>query len=130
MPSAPKLPATEMVQKLLTILTQFRAVDPEFPLQYAICLCEISLNPGISLTQISEKTGLALSTISRIVGALSDYRPNGAPYGLVRMDVAPNERRRRELRLTDDGAALLSRACAPMAPITSSIPPVSLKTVW
>lgn len=117
-----------MVHKLLTILAQFRAIDPEFPLQYAICLCEIGLNPGISLTQISEKTGLALSTISRIVGALSDYRPNGAPYGLVRMDVAAAERRRRELRLTEAGAALLTKACGPLD--DNSNRPVSLKTAW
>ncbi len=130
MPPLPTPPMTETLQKLLTILTQFRTVDPEFPLQYAICLCEIGLSPGISLTQISEKTGLALSTISRIVGALSDYRPNGAPYGLVRMDVAPNERRRRELRLTDAGTSLLTKACGPIAPFTGSAAPVSLKTVW
>ncbi len=121
-----------MLQKLLKVLLHFRAIDSEFPLQYAICLCEIAQNPAMSLTQLAEKTNLALSTVSRIVGALSDYRPNGAPYGLVKMEVAPNERRRRELRLTEAGIALLSDACSPFMEekFIGKNRPVSLKTAW
>ena len=128
------MPQAEQIARLHAVLSQFRNIDPEFPLQYAICLCEIATQPGISLTNLADKTGLALSTVSRIVGALSDYRPNGAPYGLIRMDVAKEERRRRELRVTDAGAALLNAACDKMdesaAGKSAAATPKSLRTAW
>lgn len=61
----------------------------------------------MSLTELSEKTGLALSTISRIVGALSDYRANGNPYGIVEIRPSPQERRKKELYLTEKGWKLI-----------------------
>lgn len=92
----------------LSILQMLRNVDGEFPLQYSICLAEISMEEGMSLTALSKKTGLGLSTVSRIVGALSMYRQNGNPYGLVEIKVSEVERRRKELYLTDKGRRLLS----------------------
>lgn len=125
------LPQTLQLDRLLNILSQFRAIDPEFPLQYAICLAEIAKDQGLSLTTLAERTGLALSTVSRIVGALSDYRPNGAPYGLIRMEIAKQERRRRELHVTDAGAALLRAACEPLAEgKTKAAEKKSLRNVW
>lgn len=123
------LPSAPALDRLLGILSHFRAIDPEFPLQYAICLIEIAARPALSLTNLAEKTGLALSTVSRICGALSDYRPNGAPYGLIRMEVAKEERRRRELHVTDAGAALLRAACETLAD-SAAHNPKSLRTVW
>ncbi|MES2728591.1 MAG: MarR family winged helix-turn-helix transcriptional regulator [Pseudomonadota bacterium] len=132
MQTLPPLPPVPTLQRLLAVLLQFRAIDPEFPLQYAICLCEIAQNPGMSLTNLSEKTSLALSTVSRIVGALSDYRPNGAPYGLISMEIAAVERRRRELKLTAAGVELLRAACTPLGSdgTEQSDRTISLKTVW
>jgi DNA-binding MarR family transcriptional regulator len=93
--------------KLLSLLRALQKIDPEFPLQYAICLAEISADEGLSLTQLSEKTGMALSTVSRIVGALSTHRQKGAPYGLVKVVIARTERRRKELYLTARGKSLI-----------------------
>jgi DNA-binding MarR family transcriptional regulator len=87
----------------LTILQKLREIDGEFPLQYSICLAEIAMDEGMSLTVLSKKAGLSLSTVSRIVGALSEYRQNGNPYGLVELKVSPQERRRKELYLSDKG---------------------------
>ena len=87
----------------LSLLNALRQVDPEFPLQYAICLTEIAINEGISLTQLAERTHLALSTVSRIVGALSTVRQSGQAYGLVMLKISPQERRRKELYLTPKG---------------------------
>ena len=84
----------------LALLHQLQKIDSAFLIQYAICLSEISLNEGCSLTTLAEKTGLSLSTISRIVGALSDFRQNGEPYGLIELKVSPEERRRKEIYLT------------------------------
>jgi DNA-binding MarR family transcriptional regulator len=87
----------------LEVLQQVERVDSEFPLNYSICLAHIALNEGLSLTQLAEKTGLGLSTISRIVAAMSDFRPNGQSYGLIDLKVSPQERRRKELTLTPKG---------------------------
>lgn len=94
-------------RKFLRLLREVQKIDPEFPLQYAVCLAEIALQDGLSLTQLSEKTGMALSTVSRIIGALSKHRQKGAPYGLVRVTVSAGERRRKELSLTPKGKAVM-----------------------
>tara|TARA_R110002126_G_scaffold13118_3_gene56758 strand:- start:278304 stop:278678 length:375 start_codon:yes stop_codon:yes gene_type:complete len=91
----------------LNMLQKLREVDGEFPLQYSICLAEIAMDEGMSLTALSKKAGLSLSTVSRIVGALSQYRQNGNPYGLVELKVSPQERRRKELYLSDKGRTLM-----------------------
>lgn len=93
----------------LDLLRHLQKIDPEFPLHYAVCLAEISLDEGCSLTTLAERMGLSLSTVSRIVGALSDFRPNGEPYGLIELKIAPEERRRKELYLTAKGKALLQK---------------------
>lgn len=93
----------------LDLLHQVQKIDPEFPLQYAVCLAEISLDEGCSLTTLAERANLTLSTISRIVGALSDYRQNGQPYGLVEIRISTVERRRKELYLTARGRAALQK---------------------
>lgn len=98
---------TKETVSFLRLLRELQKIDTEFPLQYAICLTEISLNEGISLTALSQKSGMALSTVSRITGALSQHRQKGRPYGLVKVTTAPEERRRKELFLTPKGRAVM-----------------------
>lgn len=93
----------------LSLLHQLQKIDSEFPIQYAICLSEISLNEGCSLTTLAERTGLSLSTVSRIVGSLSDFRQNGEPYGLIELKISLQERRRKELYLTPKGRQVLQK---------------------
>lgn len=104
-----KLKSDRTTRTLLDLLHQLQKIDPEFPLQYAVCLVEISLDEGCSLTTIAERANLTLSTISRIVGALSDYRQNGQPYGLIEIRISAVERRRKELYLTARGRAILQK---------------------
>jgi DNA-binding MarR family transcriptional regulator len=92
--------------KFLALLRELQKIDPEFPLQYTICLCEIAKDEGLSLTALAQRTGMPLSTVSRIVGALSQNRQRGAPYNLVRVVMAANERRRKELYLSVRGRAV------------------------
>lgn len=99
---------------LLDILHRIQKIDPEFPIQYAICLIVVSQQEGISITNLAEKSGLALSTVSRIVGALSDYRQLGQPYGFIEVKVSPQERRRKELYLTDLGKSSLKEILHPL----------------
>ena len=94
------------IRKFLVLLRELQKIDPEFPLQYAVCLIEIALGEGISLTVLSERTGMPLSTVSRIVGALSRQRQKGRPYGLIRVSISARERRRKELYLTARGRAV------------------------
>ena len=96
------------IEGFLLILRELQKIDPEFPLQYAVCLAEISMDEGLSLTRLAGKTGMALSTVSRIVGALSKYRQKGPPFGLVKVTVSAQERRRKELTLTAKGKAVMS----------------------
>ena len=105
---------------LLDILYQFQKIDPEFPLQYAICLAEISCSEGMSVTGLAERTQLSLSTVSRIVGALSSYRQSGEPYGLVDIRLSAVERRRKELYLTPKGKGLLQKITKTLVQYQSS----------
>jgi len=99
---------------LLDILRRIQKIDPEFPIQYAICLVVISQDEGCSITTLSERAGLALSTVSRIVGALSDYRQMGQSYGFLEVKISPEERRRKEIYLTDLGRSSLKEILAPL----------------
>lgn len=96
------------IPHFLRLLRELQKIDPEFPLQYAIALGEISLNEGLSISSLSEKMNLSMSTISRIVGALSNTRQKGDPYGLVRVLVSERERRRKEVYLTAKGRDLIA----------------------
>lgn len=98
---------TTALQCFRDLMMELKKLDPEFPIQYGICLAEIALDEGLSLTQLAERTELALSTVSRIVGALSQYRANGQPFGLVDLKVSKEERRRKELFLTHKGWSVL-----------------------
>ncbi len=97
----------QTTKTVLHLLRAVQKIDPEFPLHYAVCLCEIALEEGLSLTALSARTGLTLSTVSRIVGALSKHRQAGKPYDLVRVKISASERRRKELYLTARGKAAM-----------------------
>ncbi len=97
----------DRLKSLLDILYELKAVDAEFPLQYAICLCEVALNEGCTLTDLADKTGLALSTVSRIAGALSNFRQSGEPYRFITLEISKTERRKKNLFLTDHGRKTL-----------------------
>ena len=91
----------------LRLLRELQKIDAEFPLQYAVCLTEISQEEGLSLTDLSIRTGMALSTVSRIIGALSKNRQKCTPYNLIRIKISATERRRKELYLTPRGRAVI-----------------------
>ncbi len=103
------------IEGFLILLRELQKIDPEFPLQYAVCLAEITLHEGLSVTQLSNRTGLALSTVSRIVGALSKYRQMGKPYELIDLVTSEKSRRTKELYLTDKGRAVVDNIVHLMA---------------
>ena len=99
----------DQILSFIQTMETLRSLDAEFPIQHALSLGIISQNPGMSLTELADKTDLNLSTVSRIIGALSDHRANGRPYGLVEVKKAKEERRRKELYLTKKGHDFLHK---------------------
>ncbi|NCT40387.1 MAG: helix-turn-helix domain-containing protein [Alphaproteobacteria bacterium] len=103
------------IEGFLGLLRELQKIDPEFPLQYAICLAEVTLNEGLSVTELSNRTGLALSTVSRIVGALSKYRQMGKPYELIDLKTSETSRRTKEIYLTKKGKRIVGNIAGLMA---------------
>lgn len=97
------------IDRLLQIFETFLKIDSGFPMHYALCLLHIAKAPGLSITDLSKITGIQISTISRIVGALSEWRDNGQPYGLIEIRQSPIERRRKELHLSKNGEKLIQK---------------------
>lgn len=94
------------LRALIGILQELKGVDPEFPLQYALCLCEIARDEGLSLTELAQRTSTPLSTTSRIIAALSSSR--GRCGGMVKVKFSATEARRKELTLTARGQSLIA----------------------
>jgi DNA-binding MarR family transcriptional regulator len=100
---------SKKMKKLQTILEALIEIDPEFPIQWVTVFAEIATEEGISLKDVSERTGISMSVMSRTIGALSNARRMGKPYGLVTVKSAKDDRRRKELFLSARGKKLMER---------------------
>ena len=97
------------LKKLQNILQELIAIDPEFPIQWVTVFAEIAGEEGISLKDVSDRTGISMSVMSRTIGALSNARRMGKPYGLVVVKPAKEDRRRKELFLSARGKKLVEK---------------------
>ena len=98
---------------LLSLLRALTRLDKNFPLPYAIFLFEVARNEGCSLTDLHKATGMPLPTLSRILWALSTRRQTGAePYGLIEQAYAPDNARRKVIRLSAKGRRFVSKMIA------------------
>lgn len=97
------------LNKLQGILSELTSVDPEFPIQWALVFTEIANDEGIALKDVSERTGISMSVMSRTIGALSNARRMGKPYGLIVVKSAKDDKRRKELFLSAKGKKLIDR---------------------
>ncbi len=95
---------------VIELLQLLRRIDPEFPIQYALCLGEIARHQGLSVTELAQRTGITLSTVSRIVSTLSSNRNRYG--GLINVRFSREEARRKELSLTPQGHALIRHITA------------------
>lgn len=95
------------LQKIQKTLQELGSIDSEFPLSWASVFIDIAMNEGCSLKDIAERTDISMSVMSRTVGALSNYRRMGKPYGLVVVKMAKDDRRRKELFLSAKGKKLI-----------------------
>jgi DNA-binding MarR family transcriptional regulator len=97
------------IEKLQNVLTEFTSIDAEFPLQWAMVFLEIANDEGCALKDVSERTGISMSVMSRTIGALSNYRRMGKPYGVIVVKMAKDDRRRKELFLSAKGKRLVEK---------------------
>ena len=97
------------LKKLQNILQELIAIDPEFPIQWVTVFAEIAGEEGISLKDVSDRTGISMSVMSRTIGALSNARRMGKPYGLIVVKHAKEDRRRKELYLSAKGKKLVEK---------------------
>lgn len=95
------------LQKLQGVLEELTSIDPEFPIQWAMVFVDVAMNEGSALKDVSDRTGISMSVMSRTVGALSNARRMGKPYGLVTVRSSKEDARRRELYLSSRGKKLL-----------------------
>lgn len=90
----------------IDLLRTLRALDPEFPIQYALCLGEIARHQHLSVTELAQRTDISLSTVSRIISTLSNRKGR---YGqLINVRFSRVESRRKELSLTTRGHDLIA----------------------
>jgi DNA-binding MarR family transcriptional regulator len=82
---------------------------PRFPIQYLRCLLIIHANPGVKISDVSKTLDLPLSTTSRIISALENKRQVGEAYQFVKILVNKENRREKQLYLTDKGMQLINR---------------------
>lgn len=92
----------------MRLLRELQKIDNEFPLQYAVCLSEIALEEGLSLSDLADRTDMPLSTVSRAITALSKHSGGGVSYGLVKVTIAAEERRKKKISLTAKGRAIIN----------------------
>ena len=98
--------SVKKLEKLQKVLEELAKIDSEFPLQWALVFIEIVKDEGASLKDIAERTDISMSVMSRTIGALSNYRRMGKPYGLVLVRHAKDDKRRKELYLSAKGKKL------------------------
>ena len=102
----------DKIIQLQNALVELTEIDAEFPIQWAITFLEIAQNEGASLKDIAEETGISMSVMSRTIGALSNYRRMGKPYGIITVKAAKDDGRRKELFLSAKGKKLMAKLVA------------------
>ena len=64
---------------LMHVLEEFRKLDPDLPIQYALSFLTLAENEGMSMRELAERLGIAQSSASRNVAALSKWHSFGKP---------------------------------------------------
>ena len=100
----------KQMRKMALILTAFRSLNPTMTVQVAHTLLLVALHDGKSLTEISDLSGFKYPTISRNILDLGQRNRKREPgLGLVEAITDPNELRKKQVRLTPKGKALLNQ---------------------
>lgn len=91
-------------RKIVSLIEEFRKLDPEIQAQQIVVFLTVVGSPGHTLRELEQMTGLASSAISRNVQALSKvHRKGKAGHDLVIAEEDPEDRRFKRVRPTAKG---------------------------
>src|ERR1700735_1350075 len=97
------------IATVIRVLEEFRRLDPDMPIQYALSFLTIAQNEGLSMGDLAQRLGIAQSSASRNIAALSKWHSFGkAGHDLVAALQDPSDRRRKIVSLTPRGHRLVA----------------------
>ncbi|HET8727699.1 MAG TPA: MarR family transcriptional regulator [Alphaproteobacteria bacterium] len=100
----------ERIDRLIEVLEEFRRLDPDMPIQYALSFLTLARHEGLSIRELAERLDIAQSSASRNVAALGEWHSFRKPgHDLVQAKEDPRERRRKIVTVTERGRDLLAR---------------------
>ena len=100
---------------IFRLLTEFRELDADMPMNQAVCFAWIALNEGRTQVELRQDLDMASSTSSRSLAALSKVHRLGKPgLNLIEWVENPEDRRAKLLFLTVQGRHLVERLLAPI----------------
>ncbi|MDX0270882.1 MarR family transcriptional regulator [Sinorhizobium meliloti] len=103
-------------RRLISIIEEFRKLDPEMQAQTITLFLTVVSRPGISMKELVQSTGLASSSVSRNVAALSDtHRKGEAGHNLLRAYEDPEDRRTKRVDVTPKGQRVYATLIAILA---------------
>jgi DNA-binding MarR family transcriptional regulator len=101
-------PKPDEITLVVRVLEEFRRLDPDLPIQYALSFLTIAQHEGMSMGELAQHLGIAQSSASRNIAALSKWHSFGkAGHDLVEAHEDPRERRRKLVQLTPKGQRLV-----------------------
>jgi len=101
-------PKPDEITLVVRVLEEFRRLDPDLPIQYALSFLTIAQHEGMSMGELAHHLGIAQSSASRNIAALSKWHSFGkAGHDLVEAHEDPRERRRKLVELTPRGRKLV-----------------------
>ncbi|GGF32889.1 hypothetical protein GCM10011611_43830 [Aliidongia dinghuensis] len=101
-------PKPDEITLVVRVLEEFRRLDPDLPIQYALSFLTIAQREGMSMGELAQHLGIAQSSASRNIAALSKWHSFGkAGHDLVEAHEDPRERRRKLVKLTPKGQRLV-----------------------
>lgn len=112
----------------MRILEQFRRLDSDMPIQYALSFLTIARHEGLSMGDLAQRLDIAQSSASRNIAALSRWHSFGKPgHDLIEAREDPRERRRKIVSLTQRGRALIDnlRAIISGGSVPAALPGVN-----
>lgn len=100
----------KILHKVAVMLTTFRSVNSLMTIQAAHTFLLVALHEGRSLTELATLSGYKLPTVSRTLLDLGVRNRRREPgWGLVETVVDPMELRRKSVRLTNKGRAIINQ---------------------